>query len=64
MKTCVICGKEYMPRRCNQVTCGSIECLREYNKRETRKRQKYYYKKMPEQEESQKPRTPKTDSIG
>ena len=26
---CVICGKEFIPRRCNQKSCGDPECKRE-----------------------------------
>jgi len=26
---CVICGKEFIPRQCNQKSCGGPECKRE-----------------------------------
>lgn len=30
MKICVICGREYSPRNCRQVTCGDEECQYKY----------------------------------
>ena len=28
-RRCEICGKEYIPRRSDQRTCASVECVRE-----------------------------------
>lgn len=28
-KLCIVCGKEFIPRRCNQKSCGGPECKRE-----------------------------------
>ena len=28
-RQCIVCGKEFIPRRCNQKSCGGPECKRE-----------------------------------
>lgn len=28
-RACEICGRMYVPRRCDQRTCASVECVRE-----------------------------------
>ena len=28
-RACEICGRMYIPRRCDQRTCASVECVRE-----------------------------------
>lgn len=36
-RICVICGKEYQPRKGNQKTCGSVECQAELHRQNVRK---------------------------
>ena len=31
-RVCIICGKEYIPRRSDQRTCGSEECMKQRQK--------------------------------
>ena len=33
-RVCIICGKEYIPRRSDQRTCGSPRCKHERHKRQ------------------------------
>ena len=42
-RCCIICGKEYIPRRSDQRTCGSEECLRERQKLNYREYRKTHY---------------------
>lgn len=70
---CIICGVEYIPRRSDQRTCGSKECLRERQKLNYREYRKTHYaallesnrksmaKKRKEREQEKNP--PKPDTI-
>ena len=40
IKICAICGTPFKPRRSNQLTCGSKECMNERRKEYQRKREK------------------------
>lgn len=42
-RLCIICGVEYIPRRSDQRTCGSKECLRERQKLNYREYRKTHY---------------------
>ena len=72
-RLCIICGKEYIPRRSDQRTCGSKECLKERQKLNYREYRKTHYaalletnrrsmaKKRKEREMEKHP--PKSDTI-
>ena len=57
-KTCLECGKVYMAKRCDSVTCGA-ECLGERNKRRVRENGAIYREKMRAERLTEKER-PKT----
>lgn len=42
-RLCIICGVEYIPRRSDQRTCGSDECLKERQKLNYREYRKTHY---------------------
>lgn len=42
-RLCIICGKEYIPRRSDQRTCGSEECMKERQKLNYREYRKTHY---------------------
>lgn len=42
-RLCIICGVEYIPRRSDQRTCGSKECLRERQKLNYREYRRTHY---------------------
>ena len=67
-RACEICGRMYVPRRCDQRTCASVECVRE-------RKRLYAIKKLHEgayrarkrdymrQRRTPEPHTPKQDTI-
>lgn len=72
-RVCIICGKEYIPRRSDQRTCGSDECMRERQKLNYREYRKTHYAALLEsnrrsmakrrKEREQKKNPPKKDTI-
>lgn len=67
-RRCEICGRLYMPRRCDQRTCASPECTRErkriyalkkLNEGAYKARKRDYMRRKHEPE----PRKPKEDTI-
>lgn len=42
-RLCIICGAEYIPRRSDQRTCGSDECMKERQKLNYREYRKTHY---------------------
>ena len=42
-RICIICGKEYIPRRSDQRTCGCAECMKERQKLNYREYRKTHY---------------------
>lgn len=42
-RLCIICGVEYIPKRSDQRTCGSEECLKERQKLNYREYRKTHY---------------------
>lgn len=70
---CIICGVEYIPKRSDQRTCGSEECLKERQKLNYREYRRTHYaallesnrksmaKKRKEREQEKNP--PKKDTI-
>ena len=72
-RLCIICGVEYIPRRSDQRTCGSKECLRERQKLNYREYRRTHYAALLEsnrrsmakkrKEREQKKNPPKKDTI-
>lgn len=72
-RRCIICGREYIPRRSDQRTCGCAECMKERQKLNYREYRKTHYaalletnrrsmeKKRKEREMEKRP--PKPDTI-
>ena len=72
-RRCIICGKEYIPRRSDQRTCGCAECMKERQKLNYREYRRTHYaalletnrrsmaKKRKEREMEKQP--PKPDTI-
>ena len=72
-RVCIICGKEYIPRRSDQRTCGSEECMKERQKLNwTEYRKSHYanvlannrrYMAKRREERKQQANPPKPDTI-
>lgn len=67
---CVICGKEFIPRRCNQKSCGGPECKREVQRMARKAYIKKNYlkvrddnRKYMQRMRNSEQRTPKPDTI-
>ena len=67
-RICEICGRPYIPRRSNQRTCASTECVRERKRVYAQKRQNAGVYKARKREymrrkRTPEPRKPKEDTI-
>lgn len=72
-RLCIICGVEYIPRRSDQRTCGSEECLKERQKLNYREYRKTHYATLLEtnrrsmakrrREREQEKQPPKRDTL-
>lgn len=45
-RRCIICGVEYIPKRSDQRTCGSAECMKERQKLNYREYRSTHYAKV------------------
>lgn len=57
-RRCEICGRLYMPRRCDQRTCASPECTRERKRIYAQKKQNEGVYKARKREYMRRQRTP------
>ena len=57
-KECAVCGKTFMPRRHDQMSCGDPVCVRRYKNRKETRTKRIYIKRDPEPV-----RIPKPDTI-